>query len=140
MVAAMIINSCKKDEATPDATFSFTYDGTTYVSHATTAYISDTVVVGQKTLVIDGLTNNFKEHMQLMVISPDDSLLVGNYSGSTAVLVPTASDEPYIGNSIEVEITSINSKSAQGTFKGALNKSGEVEKPLTDGTFKVNIN
>lgn len=142
MVAAMVTNACKKDEAEPEASFSFTFDGQQYVSHDTKAYITDTIVAGQKALVVNGITNNFKRHMELIIMSPDDTLSVGTYSGSSLALMPVqdTTSEGWIGNSIEVEITSINSKRAEGTFRGALIKSGEVEKPLTDGTFKVNIN
>ena len=99
-------------------------------------------MIDQKVLIIDGLTNSFKQHMQLMVISPDDSLNVGTYGGSVVTLMPVqdTATQGYIGDQIEVQITSINSKRAEGTFSGTLSKSGETEKPLTDGTFKVNIN
>jgi hypothetical protein len=143
LVAAVVTNACKKDEESPAASFSFTFDGQTYVSHDTKAQITDTIVAGQKALLIDGVTNNFKRHMQLIVLSPDDSLNIGTYSGSTVTLMPVQDtiEGGWIGsNTIEVELTSINSKHAEGTFRGALIRSGEVEKPLTDGTFKVNIN
>ena len=143
VVAAMIFSACKKDDAQPEAVFSFTFEGKQYVSSGTSAYYSDTVITGKKTLVIDGVTNNFKEHMQLMITSPDGEMPVGTYGGSAASLMPVtdSTESGYIGvSSINVEITSINSKRAEGTFQGTLSKSGETEKPLTDGTFKVNIN
>lgn len=142
MAAALVTNACKKDEEQPSSSFTFTFDGQQYVAHEPSAYVTDTIISGQKALVVDGVTNNFKRHMQLIVMSPDDSLNIGTYSGSTVTLMPVQDTvtEGYIGTSIEVQITSINSKRAEGTFKGTLNKSGEVDKPLTDGTFKVNIN
>ena len=144
MAAALVINACKKDDAPPATSFSFTFNGQQYVAHEPSAYVADTILTGtnQKVLIIDGLTNSFKQHMQLMVISPDDSLNVGTYGGSVVTLMPVqdTATQGYIGDQIVVQITSINSKRAEGTFKGTLIKSGEVEKPLTDGTFKVNIN
>ena len=143
IVAATVYSACSKDEATPETEFKFTYDGKTYASHATTAYITDTIIQGQKSMVIDGVTDNFHDHLQLIISSPDDSLLVGSYSGSTMTVMPVSDTtvQGSIGlNSIEVQISSINSKHAEGTFHGVLKQSGEVEKPLTDGTFKVNIN
>jgi hypothetical protein len=142
VAAAVITNACNKDEAAPESSFSFTFDGQTYVSHDTKASITDTIVAGQKALLIDGVTNNFKRHMQLIILSPDDSLNMGYYSGSTVTLMPVQDtiEGGWIGNQIEVELTSINSTRAEGTFRGALIRDGEIEKPLTDGTFKVNIN
>ncbi|TWI91357.1 hypothetical protein [Chitinophaga japonensis] len=142
MVATMIFSACDKDDAQPDTQFSFTFNGKEYVSHATTAFLTDTVVAGQRVLVVDGLTNNFQEHMQLMIISPDSTLTMGTYSGSTMSLMPVQDSlsAGYLGTNMTVEITSINSTRAEGTFSGTLTESGENEKPLTDGTFKVNIN
>ncbi len=142
IVAAMAYSACDKDDAAPETEFKFTYDGKQYSSHSTTAYITDTIIAGQKSIVIDGVTDNIHDHMQLLIISPDDSLLVGTYSGATISLMPV-SDTTVQGslgqNSIEVQISSINSTRAEGTFHGTLKQNGEVEKPLTDGTFKVNI-
>lgn len=144
MAAALVTNACKKDEEQPASSFTFTFNGQQYVAHEPSAYVIDTVVSGTKVkwLTVDGVTNNFKQHMQLIVMSPDDSLNVGTYSGSTLSLMPVqdTSSQGYIGTQIEVQITSINSKRAEGTFTGTLDQSGENEKPLTDGTFKVNIN
>lgn len=145
LAAALVINACKKDEEQPATSFSFSFNGQQYVAHDPGAYVADTMITGtslNKVLVIDGLTNSFKQHMQLMVMSPDDSLNVGTYYGSVVSLMPVQDtvSEGFIGTNIEVQITSINSKRAEGTFKGTLRQSGENEKPLTDGTFKVNIN
>jgi len=144
MAAALVINACKKDEEQPATSFSFSFNGQQYVAHDPSAYVMDTVIQGTKVkwLTVDGLTNSFKQHMQLIVMSPDDSLNLGTYNGSTVSLMPVqdTSSQGFIGNQIEVKITSINSKRAEGTFTGTLSQSGENEKPLTDGTFKVNIN
>jgi len=141
VVGAMIFSACDKKDTPPETVFSFTFDGKQYVSSGTSAYYSDTVITGKKTLVVDGVTNNFKEHMQLMITSPDGEMPVGTYGGAAVALMPVldSTEAGYIGTTIDVEITSINSKRAEGTFHGTLNKSGETEKPLTDGTFKVNI-
>lgn len=141
VVVAMIFSACDKKEDQPASVFSFTFDGKQYVSSGTSAFYTDTVITGKKTLVIDGVTNNFKEHMQLMITSPDGEMPVGTYGGAAAALMPVldSTEAGYIGTAIDVEITSINSERAEGTFHGTLIKDGETEKPLTDGTFKVNI-
>jgi hypothetical protein len=131
--------SSKKDDAKPNSSFSFKLDKDTYQSNATEAYITDTVYTGKKTLVIDGVTNNFGYHMELMITFPKDSLTTGSFEGVEMSLMQIQQKEMgYTGQNIKVNITSINSKHAEGTFSGVLSN-GDIEKPLTDGTFKVEI-
>jgi len=77
--------------------------------------------------------------MELMITFPD-SLKAGTYIEDVEMsLMNIQEKEPgYLSKNIKVIITSINSKHAEGTFSGVL-ISGETEKPLTDGTFKVGI-
>ncbi|HVI47284.1 MAG TPA: hypothetical protein VM802_20570 [Chitinophaga sp.] len=130
----------KKNELIPAPYFSFKVGSETYRSNATTAYITDTVVAGKKTLVIDGVTNNFVKHLELMITFPD-SVRNGEFREGVEVSLMDVQQKTdgYIGKSITVKLESINSKHAEGTFSGTLT-SGEIEKPLTDGTFKVDIN
>jgi hypothetical protein len=142
VIAALgtILCSCdKKTGTTPASSFYFKMDGVKYQSNATEAYLTDTVYAGKKTLVIDGVTNNFGHHMELMITFPD-SLKAGTYIEDVEMsLMNIQGKEPgYLSKNIKVTITSINSKHAEGTFSGVL-ISGETEKPLTDGTFKVEI-
>ncbi|MCW3462769.1 hypothetical protein [Chitinophaga nivalis] len=129
----------KKDEPKPDTYISFKLGNDKYISNETQAYMSDTVIARKKTLVIDGVTNNFKHHMELMVTFPE-APAAGTFDKNIEMsLMHIEKLEPgYTGSNIQVKITSINSKYAEGTFSGKLT-SGETEKPLTDGTFKVNI-
>lgn len=132
--------SCdKKNETTPSSIFSFKLDGVQYQSNATEAYITDTVYTGKKTLVLDGVTNNFGHHMELMITFPD-SLKTGTYTEDVEMSLMNIQEKEtgYLGKSIKVIITGINSKHAEGSFSGVL-INGETEKPLTDGTFKVVI-
>ncbi|MGF6845800.1 hypothetical protein QFZ51_001035 [Chitinophaga sp. W3I9] len=142
VIAALgtVLCSCdKKNETTPVSSFSFKMDGVQYQSNATEAYLTDTVYAGKKTLVVDGVTNNFGHHMELMITFPD-SLKAGTYIEDVEMsLMNIQEKEPgYLSKNIKVIITSINSKHAEGTFSGVL-ISGETEKPLTDGAFKVGI-
>jgi hypothetical protein len=73
----------------------------------------------------------------------EDTLATGTFTEAQhANIVFTTSvsgAEAYESKSATIKITSINSTYAEGTFDGILNN-GETEKPLTDGTFRVNIN
>lgn len=129
----------KKDDARPASSFFFKLDKDTYQSNSTEAYVTDTVYAGRKTLVVDGVTNNFGYHMELMITFPKDSLTTGSFEGVEMSLMQIQQKEMgYTGRNIKVNITSINSKHAEGTFSGVLSN-GDTEKPLTDGTFKVEI-
>ncbi|PSL49672.1 hypothetical protein CLV51_1011007 [Chitinophaga niastensis] len=134
--------SCnKKDSAKPAGTFSLKVDSISYNSNATTASFTDTVVVGKKTLIVDGVTNNFSYHLQLMITFPD-SIHTGSFDQQvnlSLMNVQQLKGTGFLSKYIKVNITSINSKYAEGTFSGQLTD-GVIEKPLTDGTFKVDIN
>lgn len=131
--------SSKKDDARPASSFFFKLDKDTYQSNSTEAYVTDTIYAGKKTLVVDGVTNNFGYHMELMITFPKDSLTTGSFEGVEMSLMQIQQKEMgYTGRNIKVNITSINSKHAEGTFSGILSN-GDIEKPLTDGTFKVEI-
>ncbi|NSL89057.1 hypothetical protein [Chitinophaga solisilvae] len=130
----------KKDkEVTPEGYFSFKLDNVEYKSNSTQGYITDTIIKGKKTLIVDGVTNNFGKHMELLVTFPD-GVKAGQYAENIEMsLMDIQQKEPgYFGRAVTVKISSINSKDAEGTFSGTLT-SGEIEKPLTDGTFKVNF-
>ncbi|WP_143304448.1 hypothetical protein [Chitinophaga vietnamensis] len=128
-----------KKELTPKNYYSFKLDTTVYRSNATEAAISKDSVTGRQQLVVDGVTNNFLQHMELTIVFPD-SVKAGKYT--TGVLLTLMDiQEKQTGyyskdQAITVNLTSINSKYAEGTFSGTLTN-GEIEKPLTDGTFKV---
>ena len=128
----------KKEDVKPSSSFSFKLDKDIYQSNATEAYVTDTIYTGMKTLVVDGVTNNFGYHMELMITFPD-SPKVGTFTDVEMSLMSIQQKETgYMGKNIKVNITSINSKHAEGTFSGVLTN-GDIEKPLTDGTFKVEI-
>ncbi|MFY0252724.1 hypothetical protein ACDQ55_02100 [Chitinophaga sp. 30R24] len=140
IIAAMGLGACNatKNDVKTISTFSFKLDTVTYHANATEAYITDTVYTGQKTLVLDGVTNNFNYHMELMITFPD-SIRTGTFEDAEMSLMSIQQKEPgYVGKHLKVNITGINSKYAEGTFSGIVTN-GEIEKPLTDGTFKVEI-
>ncbi|MBS0026232.1 hypothetical protein ACTJJ0_07655 [Chitinophaga sp. 22321] len=128
----------KKEDVKPSSSFTFKLDKDVYQSNATEAYVTDTIYKGVKTLVVDGVTNNFGYHMELMISFPD-SPRVGTFTDTEMSLMSIQQKGTgYVGKNIKVNITSINSKHAEGTFSGVLTN-GDIEKPLTDGTFKVEI-
>jgi hypothetical protein len=131
----------KKNDTKPSSSFSFKLDKDTYQSNSTEAYVTDTVYAGKKTLVIDGVTNNFGYHMELMITFPKDSLTTGLFQQDVemSLMQIQQKESGYTAKNIQVNITSINSKHAEGTFSGVLSN-GDIEKPLTDGAFKVEIN
>lgn len=137
----VLISACnsKKENITVNSVFSFKLDGTLYQSSATTGYLTDTLFAGKHTLIVEGVTNNFKNHMELMITFPD-SVKVGTYENmiEMAVMDIQQKETGYVEKQVTVQITNINSKYAEGTFSGVL-INGEIEKPLTDGTFKVEI-
>jgi hypothetical protein len=137
----VLISACnsKKENITINSVFSFKLDGTLYQSSATTGYLTDTLFAGKHTLIVEGVTNNFKNHMELMITFPD-SVKVGTYENmiEMAVMDIQQKETGYVEKQVTVQITNINSKYAEGTFSGVL-INGEIEKPLTDGTFKVEI-
>ncbi|MBO9729154.1 MAG: hypothetical protein J7623_11010 [Chitinophaga sp.] len=142
MITVLGFSACnsKKEEVKPESSFYFKLDKDTYQSNATEAYVTDTVYTGKKTLVVDGVTNNFGYHMELMITFTKDSLATGTFNGAEMSLMQIQQKElGYTSQNIKVNITSINSKHAEGTFSGVLSN-GDIEKPLTDGTFKVEIN
>lgn len=137
-LGTMLCSCDKKNETKPSSSFSFKLDGVAYQSNATEGYVTDTIYTGHKTLVVDGVTNNFGHHMELMITFPD-SIKAGTYDDVEMSLMSIQQkEEGYLSKNVKVIITSINSKHAEGTFSGVL-ISGEIEKPLTDGTFKVEI-
>lgn len=77
--------------------------------------------------------------MELMITFPD-SLKTGTFTEDVEMSLMNIQEKEtgYLGKSIKVIITGINSKHAEGSFSGVL-INGETEKPLTDGTFKVVI-
>lgn len=135
------LTSCdkKNKEITPESYFNFKVGDVTYKSNSTQGYITDTVIAGKKTLIIDGVTNNFSKHMELMITFPD-AVSAGEYSAGAGMSLMDIQqkEDGYISKVITIKLESINSKQAEGTFSGTLT-SGEIEKPLTDGTFKVNF-
>lgn len=137
----IVISACNnsKDKVTVNSTFSFKIDNVTYQSSSTSAYLTDTLYAGKKTLIIDGVTNNFKNHMELMVTFPD-AISTGSYTQMVEMSLMDVEKKTtgYVEKLVTVKITSINSKYAEGTFSGVV-INGEIEKPLTDGTFKVEI-
>ena len=137
----VLISACnsKKEDITVNSIFSFKLDGVLYQSSATTGYLTDTLFAGKHTLIVDGVTNNFRNHMELMITFPD-SVKMGTYENmiEMAVMDIQQKETGYVEKQVTVQITNINSKYAEGTFSGVL-INGEVEKPLTDGTFKVEI-
>ncbi|MBC9911320.1 hypothetical protein [Chitinophaga varians] len=138
ITGAGLAGCSKKNETTPQGTFSFRVGDVTYHSNSTQGYISDTVIAGKKTLIIDGVTNNFTKHMELMITFPN-GLQAGQYdqsAGEMTLMDIQQKEDGYITKAISIKLESINSKQAEGTFSGTL-ISGEIEKPLTDGTFKV---
>ncbi|CAL1521444.1 hypothetical protein [Chitinophaga sp. MM2321] len=139
--AATALTGCdpKKNDISPISTFSFKVDTLLFRSNATQAYFTDTISAHRKTMVIDGVTNNFGHHLELMITFPD-SIHTGQYTTGVELSLMKIQQDGigYIGKTITVKIESINSKQAEGTFSGTL-ISGDMEKPLTDGTFKVNF-
>ncbi|TWF45049.1 hypothetical protein FHW36_101975 [Chitinophaga polysaccharea] len=136
----MGLSACsKKNDLAPAGTFAFKLDTISYHSNSTEGYITDTIAAGKKTLVIDGVTNNFGYHMELMITFPD-SIRVGSYEAGAEMSLMDIQQKAvgYVSKAIKINITSINSKHAEGNFSGVLTN-GDTEKPLTDGTFKVEI-
>ena len=135
------LGSCdsKDNDIAPASTFSFKLDTVAFHSNATEAFITDTLYAGRKTLIVDGVSNNFEHHMELMITFPD-SIHAGSYENLVEMsLMNIAQKEVgYVSKSIKVNITGINSKHAEGTFSGVL-INDDTEKQLTDGTFKVEI-
>lgn len=138
LTGAGLAGCSKKKDVTPEGYFTFKAGDAAYRSNSTQGLISDTVVAGKKTLIIDGVTNNFGKHMELMITFPD-GLKTGQYDENAAVMTLMdiqQKETGFITKTISIKLESINSKQAEGTFSGTL-ISGEIEKPLTDGTFKV---
>lgn len=135
--------SCDKDEvAKASGSCSFKFDGKSFSANTSYGEAFDTTGIGKKVLLIQGLTGTLNSAIAIMVVFPD-TLKTGTFTAAEhANIVFTNSvsgAEAYESTSATIKITSINSKYAEGTFDGILNN-GETEKPLTDGTFKVNIN
>ena len=129
----------KENEVAPVSTFSFKLDTIAFHSNATEAFVTDTLYPGKKTLIIDGVTNNFEHHMELMITFPD-SIHTGSYENLVEMSLMNIEQKAvgYVSRRIKVNITGINSKHAEGTFSGVL-INDDTEKQLTDGTFKVEI-
>ncbi len=138
VVGAGLTSCSKKKEATPDGHFAFKLGDITYQSNSTQGYMTDTVIAGKRTLIIDGVTNNFGKHMELMITFPGN-VQPGTYDEQAGVMTLMdiqQKESGYISKTLSIKLESINSKQAEGTLSGTLT-SGEIEKPLTDGTFKV---
>jgi hypothetical protein len=137
----IVVGACNnaKDKVTVNSIFSFKIDNVLYQSGATSAYLTDTLFAGKKTLIVDGVTNNFKNHMELMITFPD-SVRTGTFNNMIEMAIMDIEQKTtgYVEKQVTVNITSINSKYAEGTFSGVV-INGEIEKPLTDGSFKVEI-
>ncbi|MET6999675.1 hypothetical protein [Chitinophaga defluvii] len=130
------LTSCEKKETVPQDAFSFKVDGMAYNANQIFTEIIDTA--GKKALIVDGVSNNFVNHQELIVFFPDVIKPGTNTRASLTLMNIKQEGVGYITSTLTVNITSINSKYAEGTFTGTLT-SGETEKPLTDGTFKVYI-
>ncbi|NLU93854.1 hypothetical protein [Chitinophaga sp. Ak27] len=139
-IVGLGLSACnKKTDLAPSSIFTFKLDTISYHSNSTEGYLTDTIEAGKKTLVVDGVTNNFGYHMELMVTFPD-SIRVGSYEAGAEMTLMDIQQKAvgYVSKTIKINITSINSKHAEGNFSGVLTN-GDIEKPLTDGTFKVEI-
>jgi hypothetical protein len=130
------LSSCEKKVTVPQDAFSFKMDGITYNASQVYSQIIDSA--GKKALIVDGITNNFVNHQELIVFFPDTIKTGANTRASITLMSIKPEEAGYITNTLTVNIASINSQYAEGTFTGTLT-SGEIEKPLTDGTFKVYI-
>jgi hypothetical protein len=151
----IVFSSCEQEEVVQaSGSCTFAFDSASYSANDSRGYATDTVykdldtTFTGKALTIQSLTNSLNSHLSITVIFPD-TLAVGTYTGANyASILFTASMSnqtyftslPAIGASkpITIKITSINSKYAEGEFFGTLTN-GEIDKPLTDGKFKVNI-
>ena len=135
--------ACQKDKAVlTSGSLTFVFDSTAYSANTATGYATDTTVVGKKVLTIEGLTSNLTKHIAITVIFPD-SLAVGTYTQDNGAFILwspslSANVASFLSTKATIKITSINSKYAEGTFAGIL-ENGEINRPLTDGIFKVNI-
>jgi hypothetical protein len=142
-MVAIVFAACQKDKAVlASGTLTFTFDSTAYSANTSTAYKADTTSeYGKKIITIEGVTGDLAKHIAISVFFPD-TLTTGTFTeanGATILFSPSLGQvTSYLSTTATIKITSINSKYAEGTFFGTLNN-GEVEKPLTDGTFKVNI-
>lgn len=143
-LAVITFTACQKDKAVlASGTCTFTFGGTAYSANTTSGTVSDTTIDGKKSkaLLIQGVTGTLSQLLVINIIFPD-TLVTGTYtetSGATIMFSPVlVADSAYLNNQATVKITSINSKYAEGTFSGIL-INGDKEKPLTDGTFEVNI-
>lgn len=132
--------SCKKEDkpVIQQPTLSFVFDGKSQVaSHVEAVY--DTTDAGQVVLQVDGVMNNFTKHMGLTLTFPDKNVKAGSFTAATFTFMNATGDKGgFSSKTLQVNITNINNKYAEGTFSGVLSD-GDIDKQLTDGTFKVNI-
>lgn len=141
--AITVLSSCEtKKDTTPASTLVFTLDGQTYHSSQTDALLEVDSATGEQLLSINGVTNNLSHHMELVIGFPENIVQPGVYEASVTMVLSDIQANKVthysMGRGLKVNLTSINSKHAEGTFSGTLTN-GEIEKPLTDGTFIVNI-
>lgn len=137
--------ACEKDKAvSASGLMTFTVDSVAFKANdARGSVMDDSTGVGKKTLTISGIAGGgLNKLITVSVIFPD-TLVAGEFTAETHAGIfwaETMSDTipVFLSKKATVKITSINSKYAEGTFAGILNN-GEIEKPLTDGIFKVNI-
>ncbi|NIG52751.1 hypothetical protein [Chitinophaga sp. Cy-1792] len=141
LAVGLFITGCEsKKDVSPKSFFTFKIGDSIYQSSSTEASLGVDKETGKPILTIDGVTNNFRQHMDLQIIFAD-SAVAGKYTTDIFVTlsdINTGTVSYYnVGTGVTINLTSINSKHAEGTFFGNLT-SGEIEKPLTDGTFQVN--
>ncbi|MFB6455655.1 hypothetical protein ACE38W_10325 [Chitinophaga sp. Hz27] len=141
LAVGLFITGCDtKKDVTPKSYFTFRIGDSIYQSSSTEGSLGVDKETGRPTLIIDGVTNNFKQHMDLQILFPDTAI-AGKYTTDIFITlsdINTGTVSYYnVSTGVTVNLTSINSKHAEGTFFGTLT-SGEIEKPLTDGTFQVN--
>lgn len=145
----IVYTSCNEDKAVlASGACTFAFDSIAYSANTATAYLKDSVYVDEdttfkaKALTLEALTSSLNSHLVIAVLFPD-TLAVGTYTqqathSSILFSYSLSGNIYYTSTTATIKITSINSKYAEGEFLGIL-KNGEIEKPLTDGKFKVNI-
>lgn len=139
LIFSLAVISCKKEDkpVVQQPTMSFALEGKSQVAHHVEA-VFDTTSSGQIILQVDGVMNNFAQHMGLTLTFSDKGVQTGTFTTATFTLMTTTGQGGYSSKELKVNITNINNKYAEGTFSGILSD-GDIDKQLTDGTFKVNI-
>ncbi|MBV8255031.1 MAG: hypothetical protein JO154_20690 [Chitinophaga sp.] len=139
-IVTVFVGCQPSKDGMPASYFSFRLGDTTYTSSSTETTLALDTAEKKMALTINGITNNFNQHMSLTLFFPD-SAKAGQYNTDVFLILSDVKANKVMyycmGTGIKINLSSINSKHAEGTFSGTLT-SGEIEKPLTDGTFKVN--